>query len=515
MASALLSALLGLGRSKFIAHLFGAGHEVDAFNAAFELPDQIYYLVIGGVASTTFVKLLTQFEADGHEEEGDRALSNILNVMFTVLATCVVLGFIFTPQYVHYKFHDFKSPETARLCVHMTRIMLMNPLMMLAGGVFSSRLLARKIFIWSALQPLLYNGSIIAGVALFHGRFGISSTAIGAAVGAFFAFFLIHFLGARNIGMRWTPLFDLRHPTLHLWVRMSLPLMLGQSLTTLDPYIRSYFASEMAGALALMTYARQLFNAPMNAIGPAAGNASLPFYASLWARGDREQFDASVNRSVSRLLSISLLLTSVLIPLAAPIVDVMLKGGRFHTDDAASVARLFTLFCLSTIFWASQNLYSRAFYAAGNTLTPMISGTVVTVLSLPVYALLFHTNGIPGLVVASDIGIAAHMLSLAVLLNNKGMVRIAGLEWNELAKSLLASLLGGVATVFTLRHLPFGATHVANVLRLLVGGTVWLVVIAATLLLTRSTLPAVVLRRKAKPAPATVSVMEASDAPDR
>jgi putative peptidoglycan lipid II flippase len=107
------------------------------------------------------------------------------------------------------------------------------------------------------------------------------------------------------------------------------------------------------------------------------------------------------------------------------------------------------------------------------------------------------------------------MLSLAILLNNKRMVRIAGLEWNELAKSLLASLFGGVATMFTLRHLPLGATHTANVLRLLVGGTVWFVVISAILLLTRSALPAVVLRRKAKPAPSTVPVMETSDAPDR
>lgn len=515
MASTLFSSVLGLVRSKLIAHYFGAGHEVDAYNGAFELPDQIYYLLIGGVASTTFVKILTQFETEGREEDGDRALSNILNVMLTVLGVCAVLGLIFTPQYVHYKFHDFKSPETARLCVHMTRIMLLNPLMMLAGGVFASRLLAGKIFTWQALQPLLYNCGIITGAVLLHGRFGVSSLAIGAASGAFVGFFLINFLGARREGMRWTPSFDLRHPTLHLWVRMSLPLMLGQSLTTLDPYIRSYFASEITGAVAMMTYARQLFSAPMGAIGPAAGTASMPFFASLWAKGDRKQFDASVNRTVSRLFSISLLLSSVLIPLAAPLVDIMLKGGRFHTDDAASVAHLFVLFCLSMVFWASQNQYSRAFYAAGNTLTPMLSGTVVTVLSLPVYAGLFRTHGITGLIVASDIGIAAHTLSLAFLLNHKRMVRIAGLEWIELAKSLLASLLGGVAATLALRHLHLSSTRIADVLRLVAGGVVWFVVIAAVLLLTKSALPAVILRRKAKPVVVAEPVTEATDAPDR
>jgi putative peptidoglycan lipid II flippase len=498
MGSALLSGGLGLIRSKLIAFLFGAGPAVDAYTAAFELPESINYLLIGGVASTTFIKLLTQYSSEGREEEGDQALSNILNVMLTVLAAAALIAMPLTPLYVRWKFHNFNSPETAHMCVVMTRMLLFNPLMLLAGGVFGSRLMARKIFIFQALQPLLYNGSIIAGTLLLHNRIGPYSMATGAVVGAFLGFFLIQFIGARGIGMQWRPRYDLHHPALHQWVRLSLPLMLGQSLVTLDPQIRSYFASEVKGAVSLMNYSRQLFSAPMGMIGPAAGAASLPFFASLWAKADVKAFSEAVNRSVSRLLAVSLLLTSLLIALSAPLVDVTLRGGRFDEADAAMAAPIFVLFCLSLIFWTSQNLYARAFYGAGNTLTPMISGTVVTVLSLPVYWLLFHAEGIRGLVIASDIGIAAHMIALAVLLHMKRMVSLADLGWGELAKALLAAACSGVAVMLALWVLPLGGTHIANLLRLVLGSAIWLVVVAGILLLTKSSLPAAVLRRGAK-----------------
>jgi putative peptidoglycan lipid II flippase len=509
MVSALLSGLLGLVRGSLIAYLFGAGPAVDAYTAAFELPDNIYYLLIGGVASTTFIKLLTQYSADGRVDEGDRALSNILNVMLTVLATAALLGIVLAPLYVRYKFHNFESPETAALCVSMTRLLLLNPLLLLAGGVFASRLMARKIFVYQALQPLLYNGGIILGAVLLHGRLGIYSLAVGAVFGAFLGFFLINFIGARSIGMRWSPQFDLRHPALREWLKLSLPLMLGQSLVTLDPWIRSYFASEVKGAVALMNYSRQLFNAPMNMIGPAAGAASLPFFASLWAKNDVEAFSKSVNRSVSRLIAVSLLLSSLMIALANPLVDVMLRRGRFGASDAAAAGELFVLFCVSLVFWTSQNLYARAFYAAGNTLTPMLSGTIVTLISLPVYALLFHSSGIRGLVIASDIGIAAHMIALAVLLHVRRMVSLAGLEWMELGKALLAAVCSGGAMVLALHVLPLGSGHAANLIRLVVGSVVWLVVVFAVLYVTRSALPDAILRRK-KLVPAAI----AKEAPD-
>ncbi|MEK6398918.1 MAG: lipid II flippase MurJ, partial [Terriglobus sp.] len=434
-------------------------------------------------------------------------------VMSLVLGAALFISGIFAPQYVH-SVLGIHNPETAKLCVHLTRILLVNQVMGFAGGIFASRLMARKIFLSQALQPVVYYAGIIAGAVFLHARFGIYSLAYGAVAGAFFGFFLIHFIGARSIGMRWSPKLDLHDPALHAWLRLSLPLMLGQSLVTFDPWIRNHFVANTPGAMSLMNYSRQIFNAPLSVIGPAAGTASLPFFASLWGN-DKAAFNSAVNRSVSRLLAISLLLTSVMIALAHPIIDVALRGGKFRGSDASDAATLLILFCLSLVFWSSQNLYARAFYAAGNTFTPMLSGTIVTVLSLPVYALLFRMHGIAGLVIASDIGIAAHMIALVTLLHRKGMVRVTDLEWPELAKALLAATVAGVAAAYGVKLLPQEGSFLHALLRLAVGTGVWFAVVVAMLLITRSSLPASILRRKSKPAPAPVPVIEATDAPDR
>ena len=496
MMSALGSGVLGLVRQKLIAHLFGAGAAVGAYTAAFELPDMINYLLIGGVASTTLVKLLTPFEKSGNHEEGDRLLSNVLNVMLLALAAVLLLAEVLAPLYVRVKFHNFGSPDTAALCVRMTRIMLPNPLLLFAGGVFGSRLLVRRIFVYQAMQPLLYNGSIIAGALLLHHRLGVVSLSFGAVGGAFLGFFAINLLGARRIGMRWTPHCSLRHPSMREWARLTLPLMLGQSLVTLDPWIRSYFAWRTPAEIAMMSYSRQMFIAPMNIVGPAVGAASLPFFASLWAEDHIGRFSNAVNRSVTRLIAVSLLLTGWMIALAGPIIDLALRGGSFSRQNAATAAHLFILFCLSLIFWTSQNLYARAFYAAGNTLTPMLSGTIVTVLSLPVYAVLFRFYGIAGLVVASDIGIGAHMIALAVLLHRKRMVSLAELEWPEIGKAVAASVAGAAAIQLALWLVPAGASHLWNLARLLAGSVVWGAVVWAVLLATRSVLPDALLRRR-------------------
>lgn len=496
MASALVAGLLSLVRQKLVARYFGAGGATAAYVGAFQLPDMLMYLLVGGVGATAFVTILSRYRERGDDAEGEHALSVILNTVLAVLVCAVVLGEVLAPQYVALALPGFRAhPDQAALCVHLTRILLPGPLFFFAGGVFSSHLLVRKIFLYQALTPILYSGGIVAGAVLLHARFGIDSLAIGAMAGAAIGSFGINVLGARREGMRYRLVWSPRHPALREWLRLNLPLMLGASLVTTDSWIRAYFASGAADSMAQLNFARQLFAAPMNILGPAAGAASLPFFASLWARGDVAAFSEAVDRSVSRMIAVSLLVAGWMIALAPLLVDVTLRGEAFTAADAAATAWYFALFALALFLWTSQNLYARAFYGAGNTLTPMLSGTAVTLLSIPMYGILFHRMGPVGLVWAANIGIAAHTLALAVLLHRKRMVSVAGLEFGELGRSLAAALGGGAAIV-GLRHvLPVPATHTASLLQIAACSVLWAGVVLGVLLALRSRLPQALLRR--------------------
>ena len=452
------------------------------------------YFLIGGAASITFVTMLTRYRDQGRDREGERAMSVILTTMGLVLGTAIVVAEFLAPLYVRLLLHGFENdPAKAALCVQLTRILLPAQLFFLGGGVFAAVLMARKQFTIQAITPLVYNCGIIFGGILLYRRYGVSALAIGAVAGALLGPFLLNAIWAHRAGMRYRPILEWSNPGLREWVGMSIPLMLGVSLVSADNWIINYFASGTGGAVSLLTYAKQLFNVPV-ALGQAAGAASLPFLASLFVKPDRAPFSRTVNAAVSKILAFSILLTGFLIAMAYPAVDVVFRGGKFHRIDSGTMALYFAVFSISLCLWSAQAIYARAFYAAGNTLTPMIAGTIVTACSLPIYWSLYHGFGPAGLAIASDIGILVQTVTLGVLLHRRGMVSLAGLEYPELARSVLAAAIV-YAALAAFAHYAASTSRVRELGMLVAASIVWLILSAAVLKLTGSTLPSQLLSR--------------------
>ena len=391
MASNLLSGVLGMARTWYISHIFGAGAATDAYNAAFQLPDMISYFLVGGVGSVTLVTMLTRFREAGDAEGEDRTLSVVLNAMLLVLLAAVLLGELLAPLYTRVAFPHFDLPR-ARLCTNLTRLLLPAQLFFFAGGVFGAKLLARKIFIYQAITPLIYTLGIIFGAVVWSGRIGVYSLPAGVLLGVALGPGLLTAVGAFRNGLRYTPVFSLRHPAFREWLRLNLPLMLGFTVSMADKWILAYFASADTGGISRLTVAKSLFNAPLTVIGAAAGAASLPFFASLHAQRREFDFSAAVARSVSRLLAAGAILSAWMIALAPWLLD-LFRSGSFRHRDAAETARYFIIFAVTLGIWSAQGIYARAFYAAGNSRTPLIAGSVVTALSVPVYWALFRTAG--------------------------------------------------------------------------------------------------------------------------
>jgi len=497
MTSAILSRLMGLVRVKYIALVFGRGTEADALNAAFVLPDMISYFLVGGAASITFVTILTGYRDTGREAEGERSLSVILTTMALVLGGAIVLAEFAAPWFIRAWFPGF-DPAKAALCTLLTRILLPAQLCFFAGGVFGAVLLVRKQFYAQAVTPLIYNaGTIVGGLLLAH-RIGVSSLAIGTVAGALAGPFLINAAGAFRVGTRYRPILDWHDEGFREWVRLSIPLMVGISLVTADNWIIAHFASNTGGGVSVMNYAKQLFTAPMAVLAQAAGAASMPFFANLWAQNKRYDFAVEVANSVSRVTALGLLAASGMIALAPALVDLVLRGGRYTSLDTAQTAAYFAIFSISLCLWSAQAIYARAFYAAGNTLVPMLAGTIVTVVSLPIYAVLYRLHGTPGLAIASDVGIALQTLSLAVLLHQRRMVSLASLDYRELARCLATGIAAGAAvwgaTLASAHWFPAHSRWI-DLAQLLFGSALWLLIAGWLLDRFGSALPRATLKR--------------------
>jgi len=507
MVSVFLSRVIGLVRVKYIMWLFGRGVQADALNGAFVLPDMISYFLVGGAASITFVTILTRYREAGREAEGERTLSVILTTMYLVLGGAIVLAEIFAPLFVRLQFSGYDTAKAA-LCVHLTRILLPAQLFFFAGGVFGAVLLVRKQFNVQAIAPLIYNlGTIVGGVLLVK-QLGVSSLAFGTVAGAFFGPFFLNWLFAHRAGTRYRPILDWHDEGLREWVRLSLPLMAGVTLVSADSWIISHFASGIGGAVSQFNYAKQFFTAPMAVLAQAAGAASMPFFASLWAKENHFEFANVVADSASRVACLGLLAASAMIALGKPAIDLVFTGGHFSAADASQCALYFAVFSLSMCLWSAQAIYSRAFFAAGNTFVPMVAGTIVTVVSLPIYAAMFHGYGAMGLAFASDIGIAMQALTIAVLLHRRHMVSLAGLDYSELGRCLVAGLASGVAVwaifswlggyavrAWTEHGGAIAHGRTADLFVLIAGSAVWIAMAERVLTKTGSVLPSVARRR--------------------
>jgi putative peptidoglycan lipid II flippase len=496
ITAVMLSRVIGYLREAYIAWAFGAGLNTDAYVGAFNLPDFLNYILAGGTASITFISIYTRHTSKGRNQEAQDAFNSTITIMTAVVIVGTILLEIFTPQIERLIFPHF-SADQLQLCVYLTRILLPGQIFFYAGGIVSAVLFSRRMFLYPAFSPILYNLFIIVGGMVGARRFGISSLAYGALFGAFVGPFLINAVGAARDGLTYRLNFDWRNPEFREWVRLSIPLMLGVSLVSADDWILRYFASGGAGDITRLNYAKRLFAVPISILGQATGQASMPFFARLFGEGRRKDFADTVNGSVYHISAASFLSAAWMMPAALPLIDLVYRRGRFSFQDSQETAVYFFWFALSLALWSAQALYARAFYSAGDTLTPMIASTIIVAASLPVYSSFFHHFGVTGLAMASDVGILMHTVALAWLLDRKKLVPLGGMPWVELTKAMGSAILAAVVCYFVGRTVVVDGSRKADLLSLALISVTWLAAVAVGLWLTKSNLPRELRRKKA------------------
>ncbi len=504
-ASSIASSVIGLVRGKYIAWLFGAGPQTDAYLAAFRLPDLMNNFLVGGAVSITFVTLLNRYRERGEEAEGERLLFVVLNLMVLVLVIASTILMFLAAPFIRWTNPGF-PPDQVELCAMMTRVLLPAQIFLFAGSLLGAFLLVRKQFLYQAATPIIYNLSIIVFGVLLHRRYGVMSLAIGATVGFLIGSLGINAFGVARQRIRFQLGIDFHHPGLRTWLYMTLPLMFGFGLPFLDQFFAGFYASHGAGDITRLANAKQLFSAPMSMLSLAAGVAAMPFFAQLWASNKRYEFATGVADSVSRVVALGLLAASAMIALSHPTVGLIFGGGRFTPHDVTLTSIFFTCYTLSLFAWSAQSIYARAFYATGTTWLPMLASVVILFIAFPLYGVGYKSMGAGGLALASDAGILLQAITLAVLLHRRHMVSLASLDYKEMGRCLLAGLTSGFAVWIAiwgantvLAHMPdqvlLQHARIYDACVLAIGITVWLAITKEILEKTGSSLPEIAMAK--------------------
>lgn len=397
MASIFLSRMIGLFREMAIAYIGGAGAAVDAYQVAFVVPEILNHIVASGFLSVTFIPIFSRYLIEGQEEEGWRVFSIILNGFGCLLAVLILMSVALAPQLIAMIAPGLENVATITAAVTMTRIILPAQLFFFVGGLFMAVQFSKERFFIPALAPLIYNLGIISGGFVLGPWLGMEGFAWGVLFGAFVGNLLVQFFGACKSGLKYSFSFDLQHPDLKKYVVLTLPLMVGLTMTFSTEFLFRLFGSFLPeGRIAILNFGLRIMLLLVGFFGQAMGTASFPYMARLVAEKKINELNALLNRTLHYLAWV-IPFSVLIMVLRSEVVRMVFQRGRFDVTDTALTAEVLTYFLIGAFAFAAYTVVVRGYYASQNTLFPAAYGSMAVLLSIPLYLAgvkLFGANGV-------------------------------------------------------------------------------------------------------------------------
>jgi putative peptidoglycan lipid II flippase len=482
MVSVFLSRLIGLLREMTIAWRAGAGPEVDAYQIAFILPEILNHVVASGFLSVTFIPLFTRRLITHGEAEAWRVFSILLCIFGSAALMGVGISMAFAPQLVAWAAPGLEDPEALAAAVRMTRIILPAQVFFFAGGLLMAVQFAREHFFLPALAPLIYNLGIIAGGLLLGPWLGIEGFAWGVLAGAFAGNLLVQWVGVRRLGLRFQPAWVWRHPDVREYLRLTLPLMVGLTMTFSTEFFFRFFGSYLpAGSIAVLNFSLRMMLILVGVFGQAVGTASYPFMARLAAEQRMDELNRLLNRTL-RYLALVIPFSALLMVLSPEVVRILFQRGRFDPAATRITAEVLVWFLAGAFAFAAYTVVVRGYFATRDTLFPAVFGTVAVLVSLPLYPLGIALMGVEGVALAISFSGVLQVAALFCLWSRRSGNTGQGEVYRFYLKmGLLSLVMGPILAV--LRRLMVGVVDASSLIgSLVVAGLVGAAFVALMLL---------------------------------
>jgi putative peptidoglycan lipid II flippase len=360
---------LGLLRDRIFAQTFGLSAELDAYNAAFLLPDFLFnFLVASGIAAAV-VPLFAELKQQGYGKAYDY-INSVISLSLLVMGL-VAAALILLAGPASYLVAPGLAPEQRAAVTQLMRLLALSPLLFAVSNSLGAMLVAEKRFLFYGLSPVLYNLGIIVGVVTLAPSLGIMSAAVGTLGGALLHA-AIRLVGSWREGWRWRRPESWKTTAIKRTLRLMLPKMVGHPVELLTFWIFTAFASTLsAGSISALNFARNFQSVPVSLIGITMSTTAFPLLAEAFAQKQAGAFAKTLGRILASIFLISAAAAWLLYLTREPLVTKLLGGGAFDGAAAQHTATVLGVFCLAIPTEAVNHLLARAFYARQNTLLPV------------------------------------------------------------------------------------------------------------------------------------------------
>ena len=414
-AMTLLSRITGLARESLKAFAFGAGLQMDAFEAAFRLPNILRRLFAEGAFSQAFVPILAEVQRRRGDEATCDLVAKVAGLLALVLLGISVLGVLAAPWLVYLLAGGFaRTPGKVELTAAMIRIMfpyiLFISLVSLAGGILN----VYRRFAIPAFTPVLLNLSIM-GAAVFlapHIDPPIMALAWGVAIGGV-AQLTLQIRPLMKLGMLAKPRLDWRDEGVRRVLSAMGPALLGVSAAQISILINTQLAALLGnGRISWITYADRLMEFPTALLGVALGTVLLPSLARHYHDANHAQYRELLDWGLRMTFLLSLPAALALAVLAGPLIATLYQYGRFTVDDVWQTRAALLGYSVGLLGLITVKILAPGFYARQDMRTPVRTAFLSLIVSQSFAVALMFQIGHAGLTLATSIGATVNALLL-------------------------------------------------------------------------------------------------------
>jgi putative peptidoglycan lipid II flippase len=419
----LASRILGFARDVLIAAKLGAGPVADAFFIALKLPNLFRRLFGEGAFNAAFVPAFAHSLAGEGRAAAQTLAERMSAILAAWLAVLTVAGLLFMPQVLMLLAPGFvDEPLRFGLAVEMTRITFPYLWLICLTALVSGVLNGLDRFAAAAAAPVLFN--LMAMTALLALTPFVATPGHALAWGILAsgaAQLALVWFAARRAGMA-LRLVSLPRatPEVRVVLRRMVPGVLGAGVTQLNLAIDIVIASLLpAGAVSYLYYADRLAQLPLGVIGAAIGTALLPLLARQVRLGHSLSAHRAQNRAIEFSLALALPAAVALALAAQPIVTALFERGAFGPAESTATAAALVAYAVGLPAFVLVKALAPAFFARGDTATPVKVGLVTVALNLALNLLLAPVVGHWGIALSTSIAAAVNAVLLAWLLHRR------------------------------------------------------------------------------------------------
>ena len=490
-ASTLISALLGIFRDRLLNSIYLDTYPtgIDAYTAAFTVPDFMFFILTSGALAVSFIPVFNQRLASGNKKSAWELSTSILNLFALITLVASIFIMIFADPLIRYVVGPGLDESGTILAINMMRVIAINPFLFSIATVLSSMQQAVGRFVFYSLAPALYNVGILFGIAVFTGGInifgvqlfegGIMGVALGVVFGAVLQV-IVSLIGLFGLGFNYEFKIYWKNHGFRSVLALLPARSLDQGIDYVSGIVSTNLSSHMgAGALRSYQQANTLHTMPVNLIGVAISTAFFPKMTEEVSGDNIEEYNDTFRKALRMITWISLPVSVVAYFSRGYVVNFIKNGGD------AMIASILGSLVLAIFAQSIFHIASRGFYASQDTKTPFIVSIVAIGLSI-ILSILFSAWGYgpDGLGWAQSIGAVVEMFILLGILNRRSKHKLLNKGfWIAIWRMLVATIVTGFVSYIMTKFLPlrrtdnsFLATFPKFAIISFVSGTTYLIV---------------------------------------